>query len=199
MAAPKPVDINPPGSTLPTGMTAGADMLDIEQRLHDRVQEIVEQIEIAKAQIAAVRPHEISSRDIRAVAGQLDAVGRDAENAVASFLDAAEHLGDIAGHLPDEHSGEVQKIATQIFEASNFHDITGQRITQAMRVLNQIETKISALSDVLHNGALALPQDDAAAVAAAEPAAGEPPLDGPDPSREANRQDDIDALFDSLD
>jgi chemotaxis protein CheZ len=176
-------------------MNADTGLHGIERRLYERVQEIVTQIETAKAQIAAVRPHEISGRDIRAVAGQLDAVGREAELAASSFLDAAEQLGILANQLPEGPSGELQKIATQIFEASNFHDITGQRLTKALGVLAHIESKLTALSDVLHDGALAVPREDSPVV---ESDSVEPPLDGPNPDHNANLQDDIDALFDNL-
>lgn len=195
MSAIKPIETNAARFTPRDAVNVDAGMQGIEQRLHDRVQEIVTQIETAKAQIAAVRPHEISGHDIPAVTGQLDAVGREAEAAASRFLDAAEQLGALASQLPEGPSGELRKIATQIFEASNFHDITGQRLTKALRVLAHIESKLTALSDVLHDGALAVPQEDAPAV---ESDSAEPPLDGPNSEHNANRQDDIDALFDKL-
>ncbi len=195
MSVTKLVGSNAARSTPRDAMNADPGPHSVEKRMYEHVQEIVSQIEMAKAQIAAVRPHEISGRDIQTVTCQLDAVGREAELAVSSFLDAAEQLGTLANQLPEGPSEELQKIATQIFEASNFHDITGQRLTKALRVLAHIEAKLTALSDVLHEGALAVPREDLPVV---ESDSVEPPLDGPNPENNANRQDDIDSLFDNL-
>jgi chemotaxis protein CheZ len=75
---------------------------------------------------------------------------------------------------------------TQIYEASSFQDITGQRITKVVRALQSMETKLQALAGAFGRADFtpAAPVEGDAAL-----------LNGPQLAQSASSQDDIDALF----
>ena len=79
---------------------------------------------------------------------------------------------------------------TNIYEASAFQDITGQRITKVVRSLQSMEDKLGSLMSAfgpLENAmAAAAPEGDAAL------------LNGPQLGRNSSSQTDIDALFEGL-
>ena len=49
----------------------------------------------------------------------------------------------LAGDVPSEVSTKLMDITTGIYEACNFQDITGQRITKVVTALQQIEGKVT--------------------------------------------------------
>jgi chemotaxis protein CheZ len=79
---------------------------------------------------------------------------------------------------------------TDIYEASAFQDITGQRITKIVRALQSLEEKLASLTDAFgpleETQGPAKPEGDAAL------------LNGPQLQKTAASQTDIDALFASL-
>jgi chemotaxis protein CheZ len=94
--------------------------------------------------------------------------------------------------LAGETADKLTEIATRIYEASSFQDITGQRITKVLKVLGTIEGKVGQMAVAI--GYEADPN--------APPPPEEPPdsedslLNGPSMPEVANTQADIDALFD---
>ncbi len=121
------------------------------------------------------------------------------EEATSRILDATEQIQTAAEALDDPHKSELIDHVTKIFEASNFQDITGQRITRVVKTLQHIETKIGALVGLLGEE-----------VATARQESGEPPvadtapneenlLNGPQMESEAISQDEIDKLLASFD
>jgi chemotaxis protein CheZ len=79
---------------------------------------------------------------------------------------------------------------TNIYEASAFQDITGQRITKIVRALQSLEEKLTSLASAFG------PLDEA--VAPKAPAGDAALLNGPQRETTAASQTDIDALFASL-
>ena len=87
---------------------------------------------------------------------------------------------------------QITESVTRIFEASNFQDITGQRITKVVKTLKYIERKIDALlaafGDTVNGKQAQLmnpPDEDF--------------VSGPQLPKAANSQDEIDAILASLD
>ena len=79
-----------------------------------------------------------------------------------------------------------------IFEACNFQDITGQRITKVVRTLKHIEGKIEVLIQALGEEV----QKSHRSAAAADPNNEDSLLNGPQLQGKAISQAEIDALFD---
>ncbi len=142
------------------------------------------------------------------VTAELKAVLADTERAATSVLGAAEALDASAASLaaaePDAIRVLRDRIGT-IFEASSFHDVTGQRVNQIMTALGQFEADLASLASALGHPlpeAAALPCAAGPDLVALADAAGEDAapvaLDGPAVSGEPDHvtQDDIDRLFD---
>jgi chemotaxis protein CheZ len=161
-----------------------------EFQLYRELENLADYIQSAKREIAAIRPDDIRSRDIPMATDELDAVVDATAEATGAILDAAETLERMADSLPD--GNEVRNIATRIYEACNFQDVTGQRITKVVRTLKHIEEKIDALLSAFGEGLKgaapppeqSLPADDDRRL-----------LHGPQLPEEANKQDEIDAIF----
>ncbi len=146
-------------------------------------------IEKAHREISVVRPKTMRLVDIPDAADELDAVVKATEAAANSILDSAEKLESMRGSLSGRDAETLESAVTQIFEASNFQDITGQRISKVINTLQGIETRIARLTalfpDVIE--------------AAGERKDGDAELlNGPQLPGLASSQDDVDALFDAI-
>jgi chemotaxis protein CheZ len=172
------------------GDITGADI-----RVRSELQSLVEYIQQAKTEIAALSPGEIHDEHIPVATDELDEVVKATEEATGTILDAAEELESLAGELSGEAAEKITAIATKIYEASNFQDVTGQRITKVVNTLKHIETKIRVLAE-------ACGYELQREVARSDMAAGPSDavlLNGPQLPANANSQDDIDALLASFD
>lgn len=175
------------------------DISATEIHVQAQVLELVEYIKQARDEISSLQPQEISDQHIPAATDELSAIVDATEDATNSFLDAAEKLGELGAKIGGENEEAIGDIITQIYEASNFQDITGQRINKVVSTLQYIETSINKLAefmgkketDVNHDYSQDLKQNDSREDAAL--------LNGPQMLAEANSQDDIDALMASFD
>ncbi|MEQ8968492.1 MAG: protein phosphatase CheZ [Azospirillaceae bacterium] len=195
------------------GEIAGGDL-----KIYAELESLAKDIRAARAEIAALRPDEIQSRDIPTATDELDAVVGATEKATGEILDAAEQIQTIAEGLDKEIRDPLVTHATNIFEACNFQDITGQRITKVVRTLKHIESRIDGLVEALGEDLSAhlspssegadsasAPPAAAAADSGAEPAGesgGDPDrglLHGPQNPDQAIDQDEIDRLLAEFD
>ena len=96
--------------------------------------------------------------------------------------------------LDGAQAEKITEVTTKIFEASNFQDITGQRITKVVATLRYIDERITALSATLGEGGGAQTRSGAANAPVDEASL----MNGPQMPGAGNNQDDIDRLFDSL-
>jgi len=196
-AAMKPVETADIAAVVEAVMqTLSGDVSPAEFHLYRELEQLADYIQSAKREIAAIRPDEIRSHHIPMATDELDAVVGATAEATGTILDAAESLERMAETLDGSAGEEVRGIATRIYEACNFQDITGQRITKVVRTLKHIESKIEALLCAF--GDLKPPAE-------AEPATEAPALSedsrllhGPQLPEDANRQDEIDAIFANL-
>lgn len=149
-----------------------------------------------RAEIAAIRPDEIARERIPHANDQLRSVVDATEHATGVFLDIAEELEALAETFGGAGINEIHSITTRIYEASNFQDITGQRIAKVTETLGVIEERLSRLIEMTGGPAHKAPDMPASAPA---PAADEANLlNGPQLPDVAASQDDIDRLFASL-
>ncbi|MCK6453358.1 MAG: protein phosphatase CheZ [Alphaproteobacteria bacterium] len=177
--------------TLHGDLTAG------EAAVYSELDGLAQIIRNAKAEIAEIRPDEISSRHLPVAQDELDAVVSATEAATHSIMAAAEKIEATAAAVGGEHADALSEAVTNIYEACGFQDITGQRITKVVRTLHQIEAKVAALlaafGDEIKPAKPAAPQETA-------PADGAMPrdkelLNGPQLPAAAISQDDIDAIL----
>lgn len=124
-------------------MSGGVAAPDL--KLYGELAALAQFIEHAKAEIAAVRPQEISDEHIPLATDELDAVVGATEDATGAILDACETIETVSTQLPPEIAEKLSDAVTRIYEACNFQDVTGQRITKVVKTLQHIESRVDAI------------------------------------------------------
>jgi chemotaxis protein CheZ len=156
-----------------------------------------------KREIAVLHGKSFDGQEMAKVNGELGAVVGGTEQATQQILEAVEFIDQAASALAKVNSLDQQKILSEeiqervvaIFEACNFQDLTGQRISKVMSTMKFIENHITTMMDIW-GGVDAIRAHAPQIVDTRE---GDdrllngPKLDG-DPGHAS--QDDIDALFD---
>ncbi|RMD88453.1 MAG: hypothetical protein D6807_05720 [Alphaproteobacteria bacterium] len=166
--------------------------------MRHEVRELLDFIARAKDELASMRPRTLADRHIASARDELDAVIAHTEAAADRIMDVGERLGDLANGQGAANGEELAALSTEIYEASTFQDITGQRVTKVMGVLRHIEERLTALAEVIGDDEVEEEEvqvfDESGEVVNAEALKHGPQLD-----TEANSQDDIDALLASFD
>ena len=166
--------------------------------LKEELGDLLSYIEQAKEEISALRPKEYSTNKIPEASNELEAIVTETEIAAGRIMDAADEIGELSAKCDDDVSEKLMTISTNLFEASGFQDITGQRITKVVTTLSHLEDKLSALAEAIGDTDVdeqvtnddmdkdyeALTNDDL--------------LHGPQLEEEAQDQAAIDALFDDF-
>ena len=165
-----------------------------DTKLFQEVKALYDYIDRAKAELAQLRPDDIQTRYIASATDELDAIVGATENATNTILDTAERLQDLAAELPPDPAQRLTDATTMIFEACNFQDITGQRITKVVRALKHIEERIAALVSAF-GPELALAPAPAVTAGPGGKPTDEELLNGPQLADKAHDQAAIDALF----
>lgn len=113
-------------------------------------------IEHTKAEIAALRPKEAEEDRLIAVTFELDAIVTATERATEQILEGAEKIEsigkEIQAHVSDSYVArlveDINDTISTMFEACNFQDITGQRITKVVKTLKYVEARINAMIEI---------------------------------------------------
>ncbi len=85
--------------------------------------------------------------------GELDSIVAATEKATSKILDAAENVQETAWTMREQGIDEqscdrLDALATEIYTACSFQDITGQRTGKVVEVLQYLETRITRLADI---------------------------------------------------
>ena len=171
-------------------------------KLKSELDLIYDAINRTKQEIATVHMTGFEGPEMARVTNELDAIVGGTEHATEQILSSAEEIDQmaatLAARLKDEQNKElvadVQDRVIKIFEACNFQDLTGQRITKVVGTLKFIETHIVRMMEIW--GGLEAFRD-IAPEAVAEREGDAKLLNGPKIDGEAGHasQDEIDALF----
>ena len=176
------------------------DHASLSQRLHDNIEALAEYINSAKAEITEIRVDEINTQYLPEASDQLSAIVGATEKATNEIFDAVETIEGLASKLPPKKAEGLSEAVTRIYEACSFQDITGQRISKVVTVLQNVETRIDALLRAFGtDGGTAASEAEALAE---EPAAADSEinlLSGPQLDGTGNSQDEIDTLLASFD
>jgi chemotaxis protein CheZ len=156
-----------------------------------------------KREIATLHGKSFDGGEMAKVNGELGAVVGGTEQATQQILEAAESIDQAASALSKVDSvdqqkrlaDDIQERVISIFEACNFQDLTGQRISKVMGTMKFIEQHINAMMDIwggidaikAHALPFVDPRDEDSKL-----------LNGPKLAGDVGHasQDDIDALFD---
>jgi len=113
-------------------------------------------IDQTKREIAVLHTKSFNGEEMAKVNGELGAVVGGTEEATQQILEAAEAIDQAATALGkvtsvDQQkalSEEIQERVIAIFEACNFQDLTGQRISKVMTTMKFIENHIVVMMDI---------------------------------------------------
>jgi chemotaxis protein CheZ len=109
-----------------------------------------------KREIAVLHGKSFDGQEMAKVNGELGAVVGGTEQATQQILEATEAIDQAATALSKNISADQQKLLSEeiqervvsIFEACNFQDLTGQRISKVMTTMKFIEQHINAMMDI---------------------------------------------------
>ncbi|WP_420393073.1 protein phosphatase CheZ [Acuticoccus sp.] len=160
------------------------------------VDDIQKRIEVTKQEVSALHARGVSEQSKGRATEQLRAVVVGTEAATDAILAAAEAIDGAVFLLRVSEDADVRRAAqtvadcvVKIFEACNFQDITGQRISKVVGSLEFIEERIASMVDLWKAQDLVSP---AALDADDRTMLNGPALDG---DRGVVSQDEVDALF----
>ncbi len=163
------------------------------------LRELLAYIGAAKNELIGMQPKSLSNRDIPDAGEQLDAIVRSTEDAAETIMDAAETVGALSEEAEGEMAEKLEKVSTELFQASSFQDLTGQRITKVMRTLGHLEERLNALADAIGDEYIK-PHEEEIEVDDEGVAKDDTDLlHGPQLEGEGNSQAEIDAILASFD
>lgn len=158
--------------------------------LHEKDKELFQELGAIAEQIRSLKSDagNVTKDSVEGAKLELDAIVKSTEDATHTILDAAEGIQKAADASSDQQAAEqIKAYITEIFTSCNFQDLTGQRISNVLKALNQIEQRVGNL---LAGGTASQ------AAPAAEPKGDDALMNGPQLDKDAPSQDDIDKLFD---
>ena len=170
------------------------------KKLKKELDAIQEAIAETKREIASLHRSGERGGSMHRVSDELDAVVDGTEDATNIILAAAETIDgrarDLVAKLTGDDQGmaaDIEEAAVRIFEACNFQDLTGQRITKVVQVLRFVDERVASMMEIW--GGLAAFDDVAPSVE--DGGTGDKALlNGPAlPGEDRASQDMIDALF----
>ena len=169
-------------------------------KLRGELEALRDAIVNTKREIAAVRHPSASSDRLVVATDELDAVVEATEQATHGILQAAETVDEMADRIKQASkddficrtADEMREIIIKIFEACNFQDITGQRITKVVNTVKFIEEHVDAMIAIWGKEAFA---EIAPPIPDAPVEADKALLSGPQLNNAGVSQDDIDKLF----
>jgi chemotaxis protein CheZ len=172
------------------------------QKLKGELVIIHNAISRTKQEIATLHLTGFRGQQMSRMTHELDAVVSGTEQATQSILSMVEEIDGIASSLIDTAPGEaerevgrnIQERVVRVFEACNFQDITGQRISKVVNTWKFIEGHVDQMMEIW-GGITAFKEFIPEAPAA--PEGDDALLNGPKLEEDAGHvsQDDIDALF----
>ena len=126
------------------------------KKLKDELDLIYDAINRTKQEIATLHVTGFKGQEMARVSRELGAVVGGTEKATQQILEAAEYIVETANKLSaavksGQEAGiaqDIQDRVMQIFEACNFQDLTGQRITKVMATLKFIEEHVIRMMEI---------------------------------------------------
>ncbi|NIX78426.1 protein phosphatase CheZ [Microvirga terricola] len=124
-------------------------------RLKVELDAISSAIQRTKQEIATLHYAGAQGREIAKVTDELGAIVLGTESATNTILAAVERIDEVAANLAARLSGDDKEMAREIaeqvisvFEACNFQDITGQRISKVVSAMRFIDERVRQMIDI---------------------------------------------------
>lgn len=180
---------------------------DMKRDVRVEIAQMVRSIGRAKTQIAAIKNPVMGRDEMEKASLQLEEITKQTEDATNEIMSAADEveqlLKKIHSHtVEDPDVGPLIDLASErliaIIEACAFQDLTGQRVTQVVKTLRYIESRVLAMIDIWGLEAFKdvdIP-DEGISDGAHDEHEEHELLNGPALGGQGLSQADIDALFD---
>jgi chemotaxis protein CheZ len=175
--------------------TMDGDLSQTNLKLYAELESLARYITEAKSEIASLRPDEIRSQHLPTATDELEAIVGATEQATNGILGAMEVLEGLTGEMSPELGEKITEAVTQVYEACNFQDITGQRITKVVKALQHIEQKVDGLLAIFGGDVASRAAADADAAPETAEEKDKKLLNGPQLPDNASSQDEIDKLM----
>jgi len=110
-------------------------------------------IALTKQEIAGITSGDGDDSKLDCATAELDAIVVAAETATSEILSAAESIQEVAWTMREDGAKDVDfdkldALSTDIYMACSFQDITGQRTTKVVGVLQFLENRITAMMEI---------------------------------------------------
>lgn len=177
------------------------DEMHEAQKLKVELDAMYHAISETKREIASLHMSSFAGDNLNRVTDELDEVVIGTESATERILSAVENIDEDATNLAARLSGtehdavaDIQEQVVKIYEACNFQDLTGQRITKVVKALRFVEERVEKMMEIW-GGINSFQGMETAPEAAAND--DDALLNGPSSPGDIDvaTQDDIDALF----
>ncbi len=173
--------------------------------LAEQILHLVAYITKIKKELAAIKHPKSSVDHFNTVAEQLNTICESTEEATNTIMESAENImgyvDEISANVkyPDAQTScsNIYDKTNKIFESCSFHDLTGQRISKIVRIMNRLEGTLDKLVEIVGpEGLESMPVDgDETIEDVIGMRDGDIAMHGPQTTNEKVSQDDIDALF----
>lgn len=162
----------------------------LDRTVYRDLSAIADAISRARDEIRALQPRALCQDRLPSAGAELRAIVKDTETATHRIMTAAEALLAAEPDDSPEFRAFRDEQVTQIFEACGFQDITGQRVSKVVGVLELVEERVGRLAGALGVSDAERNGPDSAEAARKSKLLNGPAINGPETS-----QDEIDALF----
>ena len=129
------------------GVAASIDQIRFD------IVEMAAAIAQTKREIAAIKPEGEDQGHAAVAADELGAIVQSTEKATQDILGSTEKIQELAWSIREEGMrdalcDELDKLVTEIYTASSFQDLTGQRISKVVSVLGYLEERLEAMRQI---------------------------------------------------
>lgn len=134
--------------------------IEIDGDLYGELGELAKFINTAKKELREFSPHDLADKQLPDASDQLDAIVQTTEKATSQIMDSVERVQDIHAQMRDRLVSmdppidadvmagvddalmESETNLTNIYEACNFQDLTGQRIMKIVNAIREVERQV---------------------------------------------------------
>jgi chemotaxis protein CheZ len=161
-------------------------------------------IETTKKEIALLMAQSDEGDRLTTVTNELDAVVAATERATDTILDQVEVIGNLASQIQAQEqdsfvrqlADEIQESTMGIFEACNFQDLTGQRITKVVNTMKFVEQRVDRMMEIWGRDTFDDLPTEPEEIRKTDRGEENRLLNGPQDTEKGISQDEIDRLFD---
>jgi len=114
-------------------------------RILEELEALAGQLRALRSEMLEIQPRATREIHLQTANDELDAVVAATEAATNRILDAAEIVEGVAGEAEGESGARLGEATTQIYEACNFQDLSGQRIAKVVQAMRHVETTLDRI------------------------------------------------------